>query len=100
MAEEPEVVVTITSTTPGRAAAPVVTVMLVGELTVMEAAGTPPNDTPTRPLKLVPVMVTDVPPAVLPEVTLSPLTDGALTKVNRSALEVLDVPYAVVTVIS
>ena len=53
-------------------------------------------------MKLVPVMVTDVPPSVLPEVGLTPVTvgeDGA-TKVKWSALEVAEVPADVVTVVS
>ena len=35
-----------------------------------------PNLTPVAPVKLVPVMVTVVPPAVVPEVGLIPVTVG------------------------
>ncbi len=54
----------------------------VAELTVNEFAGTPPNETvltverPLPSIKFVPVMVTDVPPAVVPVVVPKPPPDG------------------------
>ena len=48
----------------------------VAETTVNEAA-TEPNFTSVAPVKLVPVIVTDVPPPVVPLDTLSELIDGA-----------------------
>jgi hypothetical protein len=72
------------------------------ELYVTLVAGVVPNSTVDPEVKLVPVMVTLVPPAVLPEVVPSPVAVGAgvLRKVNWSALEVLLVPLLVVTVMS
>jgi hypothetical protein len=54
------------------------------------------------PVKFVPVTMTDVPPTVRPEVGLRRVTVGAggAVNVNWSALEVADVPLAVVTVMS
>ena len=43
-----------------------VAVIEVAELTVKLLAATPPKDTPVAPVKLVPVMLTLVPPAVVP----------------------------------
>jgi hypothetical protein len=65
-------------------------------------AGEPPNVTPVTRLKLVPVMVTAMPPPVLPEVGLTAVTVGAAgaVKVNWSAVPVVDVPLGVVTVMS
>src|SRR5262249_38479682 len=68
-AEGPLSVVTRTSTGPGVLAG-LVTVNCVEELMVMVLAATPPKATLTRPVKLVPVMTTLVPPAVVPDVTL------------------------------
>ena len=45
----------------------------------------PPKLTAVAPLKLVPVMVTTVPPAVGPLLGLTPVTLGGVTKVNWSA---------------
>ena len=69
------VVVTVTWTMPTSPA---------GEVAVIEAtltkvklvAGVPPNDTLVAPVKLVPVIVTVVPPAVGPEVGLIKETAG------------------------
>ncbi len=53
------------------------------------------------PVKSVPVMVTTVPPWVVPEVGLTEVTVGAgVTKVKWSAGEVAEVPAGVVTVVS
>jgi len=59
-----------------------------------------PNVTPVAPVKLLPVIVTTVPPPVGPEPGLTPVTLGGVTKVNWSAEDVPDVPPAVVTVMS
>ena len=40
------------------------------------AAGTPPNDTAVAPSRLVPVIVTVVPPPLGPDVGLTPVTVG------------------------
>jgi hypothetical protein len=53
-----------------------VAVMDVDEETVKEVAGVLPNMTWEAPVKLVPVNVTDVPPAVVPEVGLTAVTVG------------------------
>jgi hypothetical protein len=66
VAEVPPPVVTVTSTVPVPAGA--VAVIEVAELTVKPVAGVAPNVTAVAPAKLVPVMVTVVPPAVGPEV--------------------------------
>jgi len=76
--------------------------MEVEETTVKLEAGAPPNVTAVAPVKLVPVIVTVVRPAVLPEVGLMAVmvgTVGAL-KVNWSAELVADVPLGVTTVMS
>ena len=57
-----------------------------------------PNITVVPDVKPVPVMVTDVPPAVAPDVGDMDVTDGGRTNVNWSADEVALVPYGVVTV--
>ena len=44
----------------------------------------PPKLTAVAPLKLVPVMVTTVPPVVGPLLGLTPVTLGGVTKVNWS----------------
>ena len=51
-------------------------VMEVGELTVNVVAGEVPKSTAVAPLRLVPVIVTEVPPAVVPELGLTPVTVG------------------------
>jgi hypothetical protein len=66
-------------------------------LTVKPVAGVAPNVTAVAPLKLVPVIVTDVPPVAGPEVGDIDVTVGAATYVNWSAAEVADVPPIVVT---
>jgi hypothetical protein len=78
VAELPVCVVTTTSTIPGRLAG-VVTLSCVEETTWTVAAATLPNDTDTRPVKLAPLRVRTVPPRVVPEVTVSPVTVGAAT---------------------
>ena len=51
--------------------------MLVAEFTVKLVAGVLPNSTAVAPLKPVPLMVTEVPPAVVPLAGLMPVTAGA-----------------------
>ena len=53
-----------------------VTVMDVAELTTTFDAALAPNFTPVAPVKFVPVMVTDVPPAAGPLVGLNDVTVG------------------------
>ena len=57
-----------------------------------------PNITVVPDVKPVPVMVTDVPPVVAPDVGEMVETDGGDTNVNWSADDVALVPYVVVTV--
>ena len=79
-AEVPPTVVTITSTTPAPAGS--MAVICVDELTVKEVADALPNCTAVAPVKLVPVMVTLVPPDAGPVFGLTPVTVGATTYVN------------------
>ena len=62
----PPGVVTRTSTAPA-ACAGVVAVIWVAEFTVYDVAAVPPNVTEVAPVRSVPVIVTIVPPAVVPE---------------------------------
>ena len=68
---------TVTSTVPA-APAGAVAVIEVALLTVKVVAAVAPNLTPVAPVKLVPVMVTEVPPAVGPELGLTEETVGTL----------------------
>jgi hypothetical protein len=68
-------VVTVMSTVPALFASEVATTW-VAELTVNEAAALPPNWTEVAPVKLAPVIVTAVPPAVEPEDGLTAVTVG------------------------
>jgi len=100
MALVPFGVVTVTFTIPALSAAEVA-VIAVEELTVKLVALVEPNLTAVTPLKLVPVMVTTVPPATGPLVGLTFVTVGAGpggTYVNPSAELVELVPPGVVTV--
>ena len=72
----PEGVVTVTSTVPAVPAG-LVAMMLVSLTTLKLVAGTVPKSTAVAPVKLVPVIVTDVPPNVGPVVGLMPVTAGA-----------------------
>jgi hypothetical protein len=71
----PPVVVTVTSTVPVPGGD--VAVIEVLELTVKLVASVEPNLTVLAPLKLVPVIVTMVPPASGPLLGLTPVTVGA-----------------------
>ena len=68
---------TVTSTVPLPAGE--VAVIEVALLTVNEVAAVAPNFTAVAPVKLVPVMVTEVPPAAGPVVGLTIVTVGAAT---------------------
>ncbi len=67
--------VTVTSTVEALSAGDVM-VMEVEELTTRPVPATVPNFTTVAPVKPVPVTVTVVPPAVEPEVGLTPVTVG------------------------
>ena len=72
----PLVVVTVTFTVPGCPAGETA-VIEVDETTVTLVAATVPKSTVAPGIKLVPVMVTEVPPVVGPEVGLTVVTIGA-----------------------
>ena len=67
--------------------------MELSEVIVNDSASTPPKNTAVAPVKPLPLRVTSVPPAVLPEDGLTPLMLGAETVlyVKWSAEEVEDV---------
>jgi hypothetical protein len=71
------VVVTLTSTVPVPAGD--VAVIEVAEFTVKPAAAVAPNVTAVAPVKLVPVIVTTVPPATGPAVGEIDVTAGEAT---------------------
>jgi hypothetical protein len=71
--------VTVTWTLPATCAGAVAT-MAVSDSTVKSSAATEPKLTLVMEDRLVPVMVTTVPPPVLPELMFSPVTVGALTE--------------------
>ena len=75
-------------------------VIRVAELTVKLLAGVVPNLTALAPVKLLPVMTTDVPPVVGPARGLRDVTEGAAWYVNLSWEERADVPAGDVTVMS
>ena len=65
----------MTSTTPARCAGEVA-VIKVALTTVKLAAAVPPKFTAVAPVKLVPEMVTDVPPSPAPEFGVMPVMVG------------------------
>ena len=75
VAEVPPAVVTPTWTVPVPAGA--VAVICVAEFTVKPVAGVPPKLTAVAPMRLVPVMVTLVPPVAGPVVGETAVTVGA-----------------------
>ena len=77
VADVPPAVVTVTSTVPLPAGD--VAVIDVAELTVKLVALTAPNFTAVAPVRVVPVMVTNVPPAVGPDVGETDVTVGGPT---------------------
>jgi hypothetical protein len=76
-ADVPPGVVTVTSTAPADAAAGAVAVIDVSEFTVNELTAVAPNATALAPARLLPLIVTDVPPLSGPDDGLTPLTAGA-----------------------
>ena len=76
----PTGVVTVTSTVPVRR--PGWSAVIVVSLTTVKlVAGVVPKSTAVAPVKLVPVIVTEVPPAGGPVVGLTPVTTGATAAV-------------------
>ena len=72
-----------TTTSAGPAACTgAIAVMDVAELTVKDVAAVPPNATLVAPVRNVPVIVTDVPPASGPDVGLRAVMVGAAMYVN------------------
>lgn len=100
MLEVPLRVVTVTWGEPAVEAG-AAAVIEPSELTMNQLAATVPNETPVAPVKLLPRIVTTLPPAAEPVVGVSAETAGAgaAVTVNWSALEVDEVPAVVVTVI-
>ena len=95
MVDVPPGVVTVTVTAPATPAG-AVAVTATPERTTTFVAAFAPNITPVAPVRFVPVIVTDVPPATGPLVGLNNDTVGAATYVNETAF--VDVPPGVVTV--
>jgi hypothetical protein len=94
--EVPDGDVTVTSTVPVPAGD--VVVIEMSEFTVYVVAATDPNLTDVAPVKPLPEMVTEVPPAAGPELGVRP--DTTVAYVNWSAALVVEVPARVVTVMS
>ena len=94
----PPGLVTVTLTSPAEWAGEVA-VIWVSESTVNKAAVVP-KSTAVAVVNPVPVMVTEVPPVVGPEVGATEVTVGSAMNVNWSAEEVAEVPPAVVAVMS
>ena len=91
----PPAVVTVTSFSPALPAG-VIAVMEVALTTITLVAETPPTFTLVAPVKLVPLMVIEVPPNVVPDVGLTLVMVGTGTMYVK-ALLLLAVPPAVVT---
>ena len=72
-------VVTVTSTGPGELTAGEVAVMSTDETTMTPVAAAEPKLTPVAPVKLVPVMETEAPPAGKPADGLTVLTVGPVS---------------------
>ena len=75
---DPPPVVTITPTAPAVARAGVIQVIVVLFTMLRDVAATPPNVTEVAPVKDVPVIVTLVPPAVLPVNSETPVIFGGV----------------------
>ena len=89
MAVTPAGVVTVTFTRPP-ASGGATAVICVGELTVKLAAGIVPKSTIVAPLRLVPVMTTEVPPAVGPAPGLTFVTVEGRVRSSRGSRKSLD----------
>src|SRR5438477_5952027 len=98
LGDVPPAVVTRTSTVPVVTVPGDVAVIDVELTTVTLVAGVAPNATVAPVMKLVPVIVTDVPPPEGPLFGLTEVTDGVTAVyVKSSAAVLLDVPPEVVT---
>ncbi len=75
----------------------VLATILVLPVTWKVVAGVVPNLTDVAPLKLVPVMVTVVPPAIGPPVGVKPVMVGAVGATNVKLVVEVAVPPAVLT---
>ena len=73
----PPPVVTITPTAPAVARAGVIQVIVVGLNTKTLVAGIPPNVTEVAPVKAIPVILTPVPPVLVPNAGKIAETKGA-----------------------
>ena len=98
VADGPPGPVTVTSTVPA-ASAGLVAVISVAE-TITWVAAIVPKSTAVAVLKPVPMIVTEVPPAIGPAAGLTAVTVGAARAVNWSAEEVVETPPGPVTVMS
>ena len=75
----PPPVVTIMPTAPALSRAGVIQVIVVLFATLKDVATVPPNVTAVTPVKDVPLIVTEVPPSVLPDdVKILVITEGVL----------------------
>src|SRR3979411_2861963 len=90
-------VVTVTSTVVPAVPAGADTVIWVALLTVTPVAATVPNLTDVAPVRLVPEMTTELPPAAGPVVGLRPDTDGAVGGVEQLTVPEASVDPLVVT---
>ena len=98
VAEVPAALVAVMSTVPAASAGDVA-VIWVSELTVKLVAAVLPKLTAVTLIKPVPVMVTDVPPAVVPAAGLTDVITGA-PKVYFEPADVAEVPAALTAVMS
>ena len=96
VADVPPGVVTVTLTVPS-ASAGLTAVIFLSLLTANEGAGTVPNSTTDAPVNPEPLIVTEVPPAVDPEVGLMQVTTGPGSYVKRSAVPTAEAPPGVET---
>ena len=99
MALVPPTVVTRTSIV-AAASAGETAVIVVLLLMMNDVAAVAPKATAVAPVKLVPVIVTDVPPPIGPEMGLTAVTVGAAAYVKWSDELVADVPLDATTVMS
>jgi hypothetical protein len=98
MAEVPAVFVTRTFTTPGVTVAGELAVICVGESTVTPVPAVAPKATVEPVTNPVPVIVTDVPPTVEPDVGVIDVIAGVTALyVKRSPRTMADVPAVLVT---
>ena len=96
----PTGVVTTTSLAPAVAETPVTAVMEVALLTTRLLAATPPMVTLVAPVKFVPVIVSVVPPSVVPEVGLTVSMVGSERSMYSNDAVLVALPLGVTTTIS